>query len=352
MIMNDNTKNDQPLVSIIVPVYNTEKYLKRCIDSLLAQTYRNLEIILVDDGSTDDSLEIAESYAKADERVRAVSVSHGGVSVARNHGLSLSSADLVMFADGDDWMGKDAIAHMMEVMRDTGADIVTCKIKRAFDTSETMNDQPFEYTICDQEEYIRLFFRIGSNEWVHYPVAKIYRKKFLPNPLFPPGIRIGEDVLGTYLAIKSVQKIARLSEKGYYYFYNPSGVTDYFDDRDFDLLDVWDQVVEAAKGKEPDYSYAVLNRKRINFTLLLRLVTEVPAKERKVKYADREKQLRQELKACEKDLLNAPIVRSRKIMIFLMCHCYPLVSLMGDMFIKFSKLVGAKTAMAQKRPLS
>ncbi len=324
--------SNQPLVSIVIPFFNTEKYLRRCLDSVVLQDYKNLEILLVDDGSGDTSPEIVRNYAEQDPRIRLISVPHGGVSVARNQGLSLASGEYVMFVDADDWIRPGIIGRMMETMQKTDADIVTCNIKQKARPEDEDSLCEEGYTLCDREQYIRVFFRIGSNEYVHYPVAKIYKKKFLPNPLYPPSIRIGEDVLGTYRALRDVQKIARMNEVGYYYFQSPESATASFGDKDFDLLTVWDMVAEEAKDKEPDAGYADLDNKRINFSLLFRLITEVPSKERKQKYAQQEKQLRDNLKLYEKELLRAPIVRSRKILIFLLCHFYPLMSFAGNLY--------------------
>lgn len=325
-IIND----EQPLVSVIVPFYNSEKYLKRCIDSILSQSYNNIELILADDESSDGSAETAQQCAVLDSRVMVLSLAHGGVSAARNEGLKKSSADYVMFVDSDDWMSPYAIEHMMAAIKETKADIVTCGIERAEEQEDCRKSTVPTYTIYRKDDYLRIFFRINSNEWVHYPVAKLYRKAILPQPLYPEDIKVGEDVLGTYLAVSAGEKIARINETGYYYFINPEGATGSFNKETFDLLVVWDQVEEASRGKEPDHSYAVLNRKRANFTLLLRLVTEVPAGIRKREYKAQEEKLRKDLKECEKDLLSAPIVRSRKALIFLLCHFYPVFSFFGN----------------------
>lgn len=329
--------NTQPLVSIIIPFYNAEKYLKRCLDSIATQDYKNLEILPINDGSEDNSQMIANNYAQQDNRVHPVTLSHGGVSIARNEGLSVASGDYIMFVDADDWIGPGIIGRMMKTLLSTGTDLVTCNIKHMARPEEKPPAYVEGYTICNREEYIRVFFRIGSNQYVHYPVAKIYKKELLQNPLYPPGIRVGEDVLGTYRAIRNIQTIARMNEIGYFYFYSPESATASFGEKDFDLLSVWDMVAEEAKDKEPDATYAELDKKRINFSLLFRLVTEVPSRERKLKYSEKEKVLKNDLKLYEKDLLQAPIVRSRKILIFLLCHFYPLMAFAGNAYQYFRK---------------
>lgn len=300
----------------------------------MSQTYRNLEIILVNDGSDDDSADIVKKLEQKDKRIKIIEIPHSGVSVARNTGLEESSGEYVMFADSDDMMHTHIIKRMMMIMQKTDADMVTCGIER----TEILEEQPLEKKVLtdtySQKEYLRLFFKIGSNEWVHYPVAKLYKKELLDTPLYPPGIRVGEDVVGTYLAIKQAQKIVALRDVGYYYFINPESVTGGFSEKDFDLIEVWDQMVKITKGVKPDHSYALLGRKRINFTLLLRLLTQIPAKEIDKKYKDKQKMLLRDLRRCEMDLLRSPVITSRKIMILLLCHMYDPVAFGCDLFVR------------------
>ncbi|MCQ2512029.1 MAG: glycosyltransferase [Lachnospiraceae bacterium] len=321
------------------------------MDSIVSQDYQNIDLVLVNDSSNDDSLAIVESYAQKDNRIRIVTVPHGGVSVARNQGLEVAAGEYVMFVDADDWIGEGILGHMMETLRESRADLVTCNIKHMAKTEDGVMDYQDGFTVYDQEEYKRIFFRIGTNQYVHYPVAKIYKKDSLPKPLYPPNIRVGEDVLGTYRAICNAQTIAWRNEIGYYYSYSPESATASFGEKDFDLLSVWDMMVEESKGKEPDHSYATLDRKRLDFTLLFRLITEVPPKERKQKYSKQEKQLRKDLKNNKKELLYAPIVRSRKILIFMLCHFYPIMSLVGNVYIKLCQ-IKHRPAVGQRRNLS
>ena len=348
-----NFDREKPLISIVIPYYNTEKYLERCVDSVTAQTYRNLEILLVNDGSEDRSPEIAEALAEEDERVIPVDVPHGGVSIARNAGLARARGRYIMFVDSDDWLAPRIIGHMLRAIEHTKADLATCEIERAEDISSTAPSRGnTKASVCSKDSFLKTFFRINSNEWVHFPVAKLYKRELLPQPLYPEHIRVGEDVLGTYLAVSNTRKIVRLKEVGYYYFINPRSATSQFDERDFDLIQVWDKVVDATEGTEPDHSYAKLNRDRINFTLLLRMLTELSPSDRKRKFGRIEKQLLSDLKKSEKSLLHSPIVLSRKVLIFLLCHCYPLVAFAGNILYQIGKRTGRTIAFSQRRDLS
>lgn len=118
---------NQPLISVIIPVYNVEKYINRCIDSLIQQTYKNLEIILINDGSQDISGEICEFYARKDKRIIVSHQKNQGVSVARNEGLNICSDDLVTFVDPDDYILPDMYEKMTEQLFDNDVDIVVCQ---------------------------------------------------------------------------------------------------------------------------------------------------------------------------------------------------------------------------------
>ena len=325
------------IISVIIPFYNSEKHLKKCVDSVTSQTYSDLEIILVNDGSYDGSRKIAEKLAKNDGRIRIIDIENSGVSVARNTGLSQSTGSFVMFADSDDMINVNIIQRMMKVMKETKADLVTCQIECTDALVERPISKSILYDIYSKQEYLRLFFKIGTNVQVHYPVAKLYRRELLPEDLYPAGIRIGEDVVGTYKAISQTEKIASLRDVGYYYYDNPDSVTGRFSDKDFDLLAVWDMMVKITEGKEPDHEYALLGRDRINFTLLLRLITRVPADEIRKKYSSLQKRMLKDLRRCEKRLMKAPIVTSRKLMIALLCHMYEPVAAVGDIRLRIRK---------------
>ena len=328
------------LISVIMPFYNSEKHLKRSVNSITKQSYRELEIILVCDGSEDGSLDIAKQLAKEDDRIVIIEISHGGVSVARNTGLEKAKGRYIMFADSDDAMNIYIIKRMMMLMEKTRADIVSCGIER---TEIIEYDRPLPETISfdtfTQKEYLRLFFKINSNEWVHYPVAKLYKRELLHLPLYPPGIRVGEDVLGTYRAVSKAKKIVSLSDTGYYYYLNPKSATADFSEKDFDLIRVWDRMLYATKGIKPDHAYARLGRQRINFTLLLRMLTQVPAEEIRSNYPVQQKKLLRDLRRCEKELLHSPVIASRKAMIFLLCHMYDPIATLCDLYVRLKRKI-------------
>ncbi|MBS5190333.1 MAG: glycosyltransferase family 2 protein [Lachnospiraceae bacterium] len=114
---------EKKIVSIIIPIYKTEKYLRRCIESVLEQTYKKIEVILVNDGSPDNSLNICEEYEKKDSRVHIVNKKNGGLSSARNAGILVATGDYITFLDSDDYLKLDAIESLFQVLEKTNADI-------------------------------------------------------------------------------------------------------------------------------------------------------------------------------------------------------------------------------------
>lgn len=124
------------LISVIVPIYNVEKYLTKCIESIINQTYENLEIILVDDGSPDNCPIICDEYAKRDSRVKVIHKKNGGLSDARNAGLDIATGEYIMFIDSDDFVEIDMMESMMNNMIDNNVDLVVCNIKYIYDNSE------------------------------------------------------------------------------------------------------------------------------------------------------------------------------------------------------------------------
>ena len=330
---------NKPLVSVIIPFYNSKKHLRRCVKSITEQTYTDVEIVLVNDGSEDGSSEIARQLAGEDERITIIEIPHSGVSVARNTGIEKASGSYIMFADSDDVMNIYIIKRMVTLMLKTDADIVTCKIER---TERPEADRTLSETVSfetySKKSYLRLFFKINSNSWVHYPVAKLYKRELLPVKLYPPGIRVGEDVLGTYLALQNAKKIVELADTGYYYYLNPDSATAEFTDKDFDLIRVWDRMVEVTKGIKPDHAYARLGRQRINFTLLLRMLTQLSAEEIRHSYPMWQRRLYKDLRKCEKELLHSPVIPSRKLMILLLCHMYQPLALGCDLYVRLKKI--------------
>ena len=324
------------IISVIVPIYNMKEYLARCVDSILGQTFSDMQILLVDDGSTDGSALLCDKIADSDARITALHMEHSGPGAARNLGIREAVGDYEMFVDSDDWIEPDMLETMRNVMIREKADLVTCDLTRTSqekpDFSGKSRSGRLKTESYTQEEYMRVFFRIGSNEWVHYPVAKLYKREFLDADLYPEDIFIGEDVVSTFRVLMKTRKIVHICKVFYYYYQNPNSATARFSDRDFDLLSVWNTVLEMCRKEGKYYSYAKLNRERLNYTLLMRMALNMPYDQILQKREKDYKKLYSELRRNEKMLLGAPIPLSRKATIALMCRNYRLICAGGAVY--------------------
>lgn len=210
-----------PLISVIVPVYNVAAWLPRCVDSILAQSYENLEVLLVDDGSTDDSGEICEEYAQKDARVRVIHKENGGLSSARNAGLDVCSGQYIGFVDSDDWIEPEMYGQMLVLMEQKHAQLV-CAGRYDVDggTGEkTLGLCPQRLERVSGEELAGRIFL-----WDHCDSSacdKLCRRELFDGIRYPEG-KTSEDIPVTYrLALKA--QWAVLLDKPFYNYYHRSG---------------------------------------------------------------------------------------------------------------------------------
>ncbi len=180
----------KPTVSVIVPIYNVEPWLPRCVESILAQTHRELEILLVDDGSPDRGGALCDGYAAKDPRVKVLHRENGGLSAARNAGLDAMTGELVAFVDGDDWLEPAALEALYAEMARTGAELVIGGYDRVEDTTGRTSpapDSPDARRVYPRDEGVRRFFRFGCAAW-----GRLYRRELFDGVRFPVG-EINED---------------------------------------------------------------------------------------------------------------------------------------------------------------
>lgn len=214
------------LISIIVPVYNVEKYLPRCIDSILSQTYKNLEIILVDDGSPDRCGEICDEYAKNDARIHVIHKENGGLADARNVGLKAAAGQYVMFFDSDDWVAANICETLLQALITTQADIVTCNFSRIYSGGKIINNPAILKAgkIYTGKEALELYIKKGPVE-LTIACNKLYKKElFIQNNLFYPMGRLHEDeFLCKYLLYYS-KTFVYINQSLYYYFQRENSI--------------------------------------------------------------------------------------------------------------------------------
>ena len=203
-------------ISVIVPVYNMEKYLKRCVDSILAQTYTNLEVILVDDGSSDTSLEICDRYAEADSRVKVVHKANGGLSSARNAGLDVATGDYIGFVDSDDYISADMYRILAEHLENSDCEIANVMYVRADEEGNTTPSKVPHNTDKEisSEQFIReLMLHVGDVS----VCTKLFKVEIFEGVRFTEG-KLNEDLLFMLGVFANVKKVAFVAYAGYYYF--------------------------------------------------------------------------------------------------------------------------------------
>jgi glycosyltransferase involved in cell wall biosynthesis len=205
------------LISVIIPVYNTEKYLRRCLASVLNNTYRNIEVICVDDGSTDGSAEILNEIAQSDTRVKVIHQENSGVSAARNHGMKFAGGGYITFIDSDDWVHRDYFQALLGAIGDS--EIAHCgHIRYSEMEYEDASQEIQSHVIPAQEGY--QVFDVKCCAW-----GKLYRSELIKGLYFDPEIKILEDLVFTLQAIKRAHNITVVTNSLYYYFYNPTSAS-------------------------------------------------------------------------------------------------------------------------------
>lgn len=211
------------VISVIVPIYNVEDYLPRCIDSLINQTYTNLDIILINDGSKDRSGDICDQYAKNDPRIRVIHQPNGGISNARNAGLKVMKGEFVGFVDPDDYIHRDMYKRLFEVMEKNGADIAESNFLKVY----THEFKEFEELNGKERIYDKksaIVSTIVDHDCRNYVWNKLYKRKLWENIQFPDG-KIYEDVFVTYRVVNEANKLVRLYEALYYYFQRGNSIS-------------------------------------------------------------------------------------------------------------------------------
>ncbi|SES12355.1 Glycosyltransferase involved in cell wall bisynthesis [Butyrivibrio fibrisolvens] len=214
------------LVSVIVPIYNVEDYLPKCIDSIICQTYKNIEIILVDDGSPDSCGQICENYKKKDSRIKVIHKENGGLSDARNAGICRAKGSYYVFIDSDDYIHERMIETLVEGVVSTGADIAVCSFKNVkedeiIDIHSGINTGSYKLI---SEDIDRLSYFYGD-KYTEFTVAwnKIYPASFFKEIKYPKG-KIHEDEFTTYKLLELAKKIAYIDVPLYYYVSRSSSI--------------------------------------------------------------------------------------------------------------------------------
>lgn len=223
-----------PFLSIIVPVYNVEPYLSCCLDSILAQTFTNFEVLLIDDGSTDTSGAICDDYAKKDSRIRCFHKENGGLVSARQYGFPRAQGEYVTFVDSDDWIDSSMYQSMCGAAKETGADTVCCNYtavtpEKKIERRDFCKPGPYNKQMLEEQIYPQMLF---SGSFFHYGVSpslcnKLFRRTLLEKHIYnvPLSVKLGEDALVSYICLLDSNVVYFIDKSYYFYRSNNASIT-------------------------------------------------------------------------------------------------------------------------------
>lgn len=317
-------------ISVIVPVYNVEKYLSRCLDSILAQTYENIEIILVDDGSADNSGIICDEYAKKYDNIKVIHKENGGQSSARNEGLKAATGEYIGFVDSDDWIDKDMYAYLYKILKETDSDVADISAK--FMTKAGQVIQPeIKLVTYEGKDILRNYMRTGiEDKCGQFAVwRKLYKRELFDNVRFKEG-KIYEDILINFELLAKAKRIVRSNRILYFYFQeNASTMRRGLTEKDYDLLDICENVLDLSEDEsisddEINY-FAKVKLARSYFSLLARAAF-FGIDEKRLNRKEVIRDLTGKLRKNFILLMKSPIPILRKILIMIMCININLIS--------------------------
>lgn len=237
------------LISVIVPVYKVEPYLDRCVESIVNQTYRNLEIILVDDGSPDNCPAMCDAWAAKDSRIKVIHKQNGGLSDARNAGMAVAQGVYTCFVDSDDWIHLEYIERLHHAVQVHGADIAACDVRIVNDGDSVLDEPAVVASVCYTAEQA-LGTLIKGADFRAVAWNKLYRTALLQGEQFPVG-RYHEDEFFTYRIMAKAQKLAYVNSELYYYFQRSGSIMNSISIKHLDALDAYVQRLRLFEKEYP-----------------------------------------------------------------------------------------------------
>ncbi len=259
------------MVSIVIPIYNVEKHLKDCVNSVISQTYPDLQIILVNDGSTDSSGHICDTFAKIDNRVQVIHKTNGGLSDARNVGTSIANGDFIFFLDSDDYLENNAIQVLLQNQELHCADVVVCNYFYTYNNHEDTGEN--DAGTFSKEIAIK---RLMSGEIQTFAWGKLIRTRIAQKHRFPVGL-LFEDHFWTHLIFQDSNTIACISQPLVHYRQLPSSISHTFTEKRLDIIKGWEARISFLREKYPQLLSPYLNRCAHDIALLAWLtLTQMP----------------------------------------------------------------------------
>ena len=281
----------RPLVSIIMPVYNAEKVVGRAIESVLNQTFDDFELIIVNDGSTDDSGRICSEYAGKDSRINYIEKANEGVAVTRNRALKAVTGEMIAFVDADDYVGKRFLEKMISIKKENGAQISICSFMRfSSEMPEEKDSEASDITVWEHDDAMKNCYgsygaRVSGILW-----NKIYDSNLFEGLEFPVGLRNEDEFLLPKL-IDKCSKVAVTDEIFYYYYENDNSITtnkNYLSS--MDIYKVFDDRLRYFEAKGKDYDYFLSLTKKEYLDRIISRYKKTGLKELKDLYSEKYKE--------------------------------------------------------------
>lgn len=218
---------ENELVSIIVPIYNVEKYLDKCVESVVNQTYKSLEIILVDDGSPDNCPKMCDDWAKKDSRIKVIHKNNGGISKARNCGIDKATGEYLMFVDSDDWIDENTVEELYRIAKNENVDIVSYSLIKEYSENTVNNINDVKYCIYYKEEFYEKL--IDDDNVAGFVWNKFFKRSLIGNQRFDSDLHCCEDLEFCSRVFMNCCKVAYTTCKFYHYRQRLDSITGNFD---------------------------------------------------------------------------------------------------------------------------
>lgn len=263
-----------PLISVVVPVYNVEAYLRRCVDSILAQTYPSIEIILVNDGSTDSGLAICREYERTYHNIKVIDKPNGGQSSARNAGLKIAEGRYIGFVDSDDWVTPDMYATLYGLIKKYDADAAQTAAVMAYASDvQAIQGEDKEFVLTSRNEILERFMYDSVRVGLFGIWNCLFRADIVKNILFREG-KVFEDVDYKYKALAACRRFVTCDKICYFYFqHDRSTINTKLRRKDFDLYDAAEELYQLTQKESYGNisAYGRVKKARTAFTLLCRI---------------------------------------------------------------------------------
>ena len=256
---DDTSAMSQPLVTVIVPVYQVERYLTQCLQSIVSQTYDRLEIWLVDDGSTDGSAQLCDDWAARDSRIHVIHKPNGGLSDARNAALDVMTGDLVMMVDGDDYVGGDCVETLVRVIGDTDSDMAVgqWQMFRDGDSVAPPSSLPGQVKVFTRDQAINKVFY--QDTLTNSACSRLFKAALFSGLRFPLGM-LYEDLAVAYPLLMRTRRVAYTHHQVYYYRQHPDSITGHFTLQRTQVLDILERLEQQVERENPQFVPAVRSR--------------------------------------------------------------------------------------------